>query len=122
VQGICTWTMRKKTYFGALQASGPFLRLNTLRYADEVVPVASLGLQDVPLSDRELSIGSELIDKMTASFDPRKYVNEHEEKLREMIEKKARGEHIAILAPRRLKPTESDDLLHVLEESLKKAA
>jgi DNA end-binding protein Ku len=122
VQGICTWTMRKKTYFGALQASGPFLRLNTLRYADEVIPVASLDLQNVPLSERELSIGSELIDKMTASFDPRKYVNEHEEKLQEMIEKKARGEHIAILTPRRLKPTESDDLLRVLEESLKKAA
>jgi hypothetical protein len=39
-----------------------------------------------------------------------------------MIEKKARGEHIAIVAPRRLKPTESDQLLQVLEASLKKAA
>jgi DNA end-binding protein Ku len=39
-----------------------------------------------------------------------------------MIEKKARGEKIAILVPRRLKPTESDQLLQVLEASLKKAA
>jgi DNA end-binding protein Ku len=122
VAGICTWTMRKRTYFGALQASGKVLRLNTLRYADEVVPVASLGLRGVALSEKELGIGSELIDKLTAPFEPRKFDNEHQKKLQEMIEKKARGENIAVLAPRRLKPTESDQLLQALEASLKKAA
>ena len=122
VEGICTWTMRKRSYLGALQASGKVLRLNTLRYADEVVPVKSLGLQDVPLSEKELTIGSDLIEKLTAPFEPRKFENEHQKKLQEMIEKKARGEKIAVLAPRRLKPTESDQLLQVLEASLKKAA
>ena len=39
-----------------------------------------------------------------------------------MIDKKARGENIAVLAPRRLKPTEPDNLLQVLEASLKKVA
>ncbi len=122
VEGICTWTMRKRSYLGALQASGKILRLNTLRYADEVIPVASLGLQDMALSEKELKIGSELIDKLTAPFEPQKFENEHQAKLLEMIEKKARGEKIAVLSPRRLKPTESDDLLQVLEASLKKAA
>jgi len=122
VAGICTWTMRKRSYFGALQASGKVLRLNTLRYADEVVPAASLGLQGVPLSEKELMIGSELIDKLTAPFEPRKFENEHQKKLQDMIEKKARGEKIAVLAPRQLQPTESDQLLEALEASLKKAA
>ncbi len=122
VEGICTWTMRKRSYLGALQASGKILRLNALRYADEVIPVTSLGLQDMALSEKELKIGSELIDKLTAPFEPQKFENEHQAKLLEMIEKKARGEKIAVLSPRRLKPTESDDLLQVLEASLKKAA
>ncbi len=122
VAGICTWTMRKRSYFGALQARGKVLRLNTLRYADEVVPVASLGLQDVALSEKELKIGSELINKLTAPFEPQKFENEHQKKLQDMIEIKARGENIAVLAPRRLQPTESDQLLEVLEASLKKAA
>ncbi len=122
VAGICTWTMRKRSYFGALQVRGKMLRLNTLRYADEVVPVESLELQDVPLSEKELKIGSELIEKMTAAFEPRKFENEHQKKLQDMIEKKARGENIAIVPPRRLKPTESDRLLQALEASLKKAA
>jgi DNA end-binding protein Ku len=122
VQGICTWTMRKRSYLGALQASGKVLRLNTLRYADEVIPVESLGLQIVALSEKELKIGSDLINQMTGAFEPRKFENEHQKKLQDMIEKKARGENIAILTPRRLKPTESDQLLQVLEASLKKVA
>lgn len=122
VAGICTWTMRKRSYVGALQPSGKVLRLNTLRYADEVVPAASLGLQDVVLSEKELMIGSELIDKLTAPFEPQKFENEHQKKLQDMIEMKARGEKIAVLSPRRLQPTESDQLLEVLEASLKKAA
>jgi DNA end-binding protein Ku len=114
--------MRKRSYFGALQARGKMLRLNTLRYADEVISVESLELQDVPLSEKELKIGSELIEKMAAPFEPQKFENEHQKKLQEMIDKKARGEKIAILVPRRLKPTESDQLLQALEASLKKAA
>ncbi len=122
VEGICTWTMRKRSYLGAIQSNGNILRLNTLRYADEVAAVASLGLQAVPLSEKELRIGSELIDKLTAPFEPRKFENEHQKKLQQMIEMKARGEKIAVLEPRRLKPTESDGLLQALEASLKKAA
>jgi len=122
VEGICTWTMRKRSYLGALQARGKVLRLNTLRYADEVVPAASLGLQDVPVSEKELKIGSDLINQMAAPFQPAKFENEHQKKLQDMIEKKTRGEKLAVLAPRWLKPTGSDELLHVLEASLKKVA
>jgi DNA end-binding protein Ku len=122
VSGICTWTMRKRSYFGALQAGGSLLRLNTLRHADELIAVGSLGLQDVALSEKELKIGSDLINQMAAPFEPRKFANEHQRKLQDMINKKARGEKIAVLAPRRLKPTESDELLQVLEASLKKVA
>ena len=122
VEGICTWTMRKRSYLGALQARGKILRLNTLRYADEVIPAESLGLQDVAVSEKELKIGINLINQLTAPFEPQKFENEHQKKLQEMIEKKARGEKVVVLAPRRLKPTKSDELLQVLEASLKKAA
>jgi len=122
VEGICTWTMRKRSYVGALQTSGKVLRLNTLRYADEVIPVESLGLETVPVSEKELKIGSDLIDKLTAPFQPWKFENEHQIKLQSLIEKKARGEKIAVLTPRRLISTEPDQLLQALEESLKKVA
>ena len=122
VAGICTWTMRKRVYFGALQAREGILRLNTLRHADEVVSVKSLALPEISLSEKELKIGSDLIDQMTAPFQPQKFTNEHEKKLQELIEKKARGEKITLQRPRLLKPTASDQLLQALEASLKKAA
>ena len=122
VEGICTWTMRKRSYVGALQVSGKILRLNTLRYADEVISAKSLELQNIPLSEKELKIGSDLINQLTGPFEPRKFENEHQKKLQDLIDKKARGEQIAIRRPRRLKPTTPDKLLHALEASLKKVA
>jgi DNA end-binding protein Ku len=122
VEGICTWTMRKRSYLGALRANGKVLRLNTLRYADEVVPVKALELQKMPLSEKELKIASELIDHLSAPFQPYKFENDHEKKLRSLIDKKARGEKIAVLRPRRLKLTEPDKLLQALEASLKQVA
>ena len=122
VAGICTWSMRKRSYLGALQASRKLLRLNTLRYADEVIPVKSLDLQKFPLSEKELKIGGDLINQLTVPFQPEKFDNEHEKKLRNLLERKARGEKIALLPPRRLKPTAPDKLLQTLEASLKKVA
>jgi len=122
VEGICTWTMRKRSHFGALQARGGILRLNTLRYADEVVSAASLELEEIPVSEKELKIGSDLISQLTAPFQPHKFGNEHQKRLQELIDKKARGEKVVLLRPRLLQPTAPDNLLEVLEASLKKAA
>ena len=122
VAGICTWAMRKRSYHGALQASGKILRLNTLRYADEVIAVKALELEEIPLSERELQIGSDLIKQMAAPFQPQKFVNEHQQKLQQLIEQKARGEKVRILRPRLLPPTTAEQLLETLEASLKKVA
>jgi DNA end-binding protein Ku len=122
VAGICTWTMRKRSYLGAVQGNGTMLSLHTLRYADEVVAVNALGLQEVSVSERELKIGRDLIMQLTAPFLPQKFANEHEQKLRQLIEKKARGEKVVLLPPRVLKPTGADELLQTLEASLKRAA
>ncbi len=122
VAGICTWAMRKRSYFGCLQAHGRALRIHTLRYADEVVPVELLDLQEASFSEKELKIGMELIEKLTAPFEPAKFRDEHQKKLQDMIGRKARGEKIAIVPPKRLKPTEPDRLLQALQASLKKAA
>ena len=122
VQGICTWTMRKRSYFGALQAGGKILRLQVLRFADEVIAGESLGLEEFPLSEKELDIGLQLINHLTGPFQPEKFVNEHQQKLQSLIDQKARGEKVVLLRPRRLKATAPDNLLQVLEASLKKVA
>jgi len=122
VAGICTWTMRKRFYLGALQASGRTLRLYTLRYSDEVIAVKYLELQDILVTEKELKIGCDLINQLTAPFQPEKFENEHQKRLQKLIEKKARGEKVVLLRPKIVQPTAPDQLLQALEASLKKAA
>jgi DNA end-binding protein Ku len=120
--GICTWTMRKRSYVGALMIREKVLRLTVMRYADEVIHAKSLGLGKIALSEKELKIGSDLINQLTAPLELQKFQNEHQKKLQGLIDKKARGEKIVLLKPKRLKPTPSGKLLQALEASLKKAA
>ncbi|MEW6486674.1 MAG: Ku protein [Thermodesulfobacteriota bacterium] len=120
--GICTWTMRKRSHLGALQARDQVLRLGTLRYADEVIGVGSLELPQIPVSEKEVEIGRTLIGQLAAPFAPEKFQNEHQRRLQELIEKKARGEKVRVLRPRQLEPTAPDKLLEALEASLKKVA
>ncbi|MBI5674834.1 MAG: Ku protein [Nitrospirae bacterium] len=120
--GICTWTMRRRSYLGALQINGKVLCLSTLRYADEVVQAKALELQKAPLSEKELKIARDLIDQLSAPFQPEKFKNEHHKKLQDLIDKKARGEKIVLLRPRHLKPTAPDKLLEALKASMKKVA
>jgi DNA end-binding protein Ku len=122
VEGVCTWTMRKRSYLGALQVGEGILRLQTLRHADEILKTASLQLPTVSLSEKELTIAAELIGHLAASFEPAKFKDEHEAKLRGLIDRKARGEKIVVVPPRHLKPTSDSQLLKALEASLKKVA
>lgn len=122
VVGLCTWSMRKRAYFGAVQGHGPLLRLFTLRHADEVVAVAELGLTTQPLTEQELRIGVELIRQLSAPFAPQKFVNEHQQKLQQLIARKARGEKLVLLQPQQRPPTAPEQLLATLEASLKKVA
>lgn len=123
VEGVCTWTMRKRSYLGALQAGGGTLRLQTLRHADEVLKATSLKLpKPPPLSEKEIKIAAELIGHLAAAFEPAKFRDEHQAKLRALIDRKARGEKIVVVPPRRLKPTSDSQLLKALEASLKKVA
>jgi len=120
--GVCTWTMRKRSYLGALRVGGNLLRLHTLRYADEVLSSSTLKLPKISLSEKELAIAAELVEHLAAAFEPAKFRDEHQAKLRHLIDRKARGEKIAVMPPRRLKPTSDSQLLKVLEASLKKVA
>ena len=122
VRGICSWTMRRRSYVGALAANDGILCLSVLRYADEVVPVKSLELENVPLSEKELAIGMELINRLSVPFQPEKFENEHQKKLKDLIDRKMRGEKVAVIRPKQLKPTDSDKLLKALEASLERVA
>ena len=122
IGGICTWTMRKRTYIGALQAFNTSLRLNSIHYADEIISTSSLDLTDTAVSQKEREIGIQLINQMSGSFRPEEFTNEHQKKLQDLIDRKTRGEKITILRPKRVKTTAPDTLLETLKAGLKRVA
>ncbi len=118
---ICQWVMRKKSYLGALTQSEGLLVMTTLNRYDEIVPVNSLELPSAQVSDKELATAKFLIETLAADFEPEKYQNEYQDRLRNFINLKAQGKKVRLKKPREKKATESEELLSILEASLEKA-
>jgi DNA end-binding protein Ku len=62
-------------------------------------------------------MAQQLIDSLSADFEPEKYHDEYREKVLELIERKAAGEEIAV-QPEAPKPKKVPDLMAALEASL----
>lgn len=118
---ICRWTMRRRHYLGVLRPMDGVLRLNTLRYAHEVIPAETLELKHPKVTRKDLDMAKGLIGEMSSDFDPTDYRNERQQRLMRFIEQKAKGEKPSLKAPRRRKPTTPGKLREALEKSLKRA-
>lgn len=112
--------LRQKQYLVALRPAGDALAMATLYFPDEVVGQDQLdGLpKEMPeVSERELAMARQLIDTLSAEFEPEKYHDEYREKVLELIEQKAEG-HEVVLAPREEEAPRVVDLMAALEASI----
>jgi DNA end-binding protein Ku len=119
---IARVVLRSKEQLVAIRpAPGDVLMMETMLFADEVVPPDDI--EDLPdaealkTTDRELKMARQLIDSLSSDFEPEKYHDEYREKVLELIERKASGEEIAV-QPEAPKPTKVPDLMAALEASL----
>jgi DNA end-binding protein Ku len=67
---------------------------------------------------RELTMAKQLIETLSADFEPEKYKDEYREAVLELIRKKAKGETVTVKAPA-AKAGKVTDLAGALEETLK---
>jgi DNA end-binding protein Ku len=123
--GIARFVMRSKQYLAALRPQHGKLVLSTMVYADEVVPGEEIGelttLDGIELSDRELAMAKQLIESLSADFEPAKFRDEHRDRVLELIEKKAEGVEEVIAEPAAIEATAVVDLMAALEASVKEA-
>lgn len=118
---IASMVMRGKQYLAALRPTDKALALSTLLFGDEVVPAEDIeGLPEgLPKVDkRELAMAEQLIATLAGDFEPAKYKDAYRERVMELIQKRAKGETIAI-APAKAKAGKVVDLAEALEETLK---
>ncbi len=117
--GVCRWSMRKESYCGLLEAGERTLELVVHRSADQVIPEDSFKIETVEVSAKERSIAARLIAELGGEFNPQDYHDEYQAKLRDLIDRKARGNIVKFPAARKQKITSDNELLHALEKSVK---
>jgi DNA end-binding protein Ku len=118
---IARWVMRKKRYAGALYGADGYLRLETLRFADEIVALDRL----VPAKGREpdkreIELAEQLIGTLEDRFDADEFNDEYRDRVMQLIRDKQRGRKPKLpkaAAPRARKGSLRDSL----EASLKAA-
>jgi DNA end-binding protein Ku len=94
VLGVARWSMRGKSYVGALRVEGGYLVLIRLRYAEEVLSARELPAPGGrELAEKELRMAEELIGALEGTFNPHEFRDEYREKLMEFIQAKAKGKH-----------------------------
>jgi DNA end-binding protein Ku len=122
---IARVVIRSKENLVAIRPLDGVLTMETMLFGDEVVPPD--GIEDIPSSDgkaktsaREVEMAKQLIDSLTAEFDPDKYRDEYRDRVLDMIERKADGQDVVVEAPEE-EPQKVPDLMAALEASIKGA-
>jgi DNA end-binding protein Ku len=113
--------IRSKQQLCALRPIGDALGLSTMLFGDEVLSPDRIdeldALAEAEASKREVTMAQQLIDSLSAEFDPSKFKDDYRERVLELIEKKAAGEEIAV-APEAEDDSPAPDLMAALEASL----
>ncbi len=119
--GIGKVVLRTKQQLAALRPSDDVLTLTTMLWGDEVLSPDRIdeleSVEEAPASDRELKMAEQLIDSLSAAWDPTQFKDEYRERVIDLIERKAAGEEIAV-QPQAEEPAAAPDLMAALEASL----
>jgi DNA end-binding protein Ku len=119
--GIGKVVLRSKQQLCALRPTGEVLTLTTMLWGDEVLSPDRLDeigeIEEAQATDRELKMAEQLIESLSAQFQPEKFHDEYREQVLQLIERKAAGEEIAV-QPQAEEPAEVPDLMAALEASL----
>ena len=119
--GIGKVVIRSKQQLCALRPVSDVLALTTMLWGDEVLSPDRLDeigdIEEAQATDRELRMAEQLIESLSAQFEPEKFHDEYREQVLAMIERKAAGEEIAV-QPQAEEPAAAPDLMAALEASL----
>lgn len=121
---IARVTMRGRQQLVAVRSIGQALVVESLRYADEVVPLENV-LDEGDLAEpreREVEMAKAFLESLAVDFDPTRYTDEYQQQLAELIERKAREGDVVVQPERADAPgtTPVIDIMAALEASLQR--
>jgi DNA end-binding protein Ku len=100
------------------------LLLNVIRYEDELRKADKFfgDLDGVKFDSELVGLATELINRNTASFDPKRFKDTYAVELRKLVEKKAKGQKIEVPKPERAPASNVVNLMDALKKSLGREA
>ncbi len=125
---IATFVLRNRQHLSALMAKGPYLILETLRFAHEVLGVKDADFLDtaklarVKVSPREVKMAQALVAEMTSKWQPEKYKDTYQNDLQKLIQRKIKSgktQEVAEIDAPEATDTNVVDLMPLLQKSLK---
>lgn len=123
--GIGTFALRQKQHLAAVKPMGDALVLELMRFEAELVDPSEMKFPDseqVKIRPQERAMAVQLIENLAEPFEPSKYKDEYQDKLRAIIKAKAKGKKIAVPDAAEREDTKVVDLVSRLQESLAASA
>lgn len=120
---IANVVMRDKEYLVAIRPKGDALMMETMHFAEEVVPpedvTGDMKVSPKDVDKKQLHLAEQLIASLTEEFDPAKHRNTHRERVLALVEAKLKGKEV-IQEPASAPAVKTVDLMSALETSLAK--
>ena len=92
---LATFVLRTRESLCCVRPVEDALALSTMNRADEVIPVSSLELPSrAKPSEREVHMAEQLVQSLSAPFEPGRYPDLYRERVLELVHRKAEGETI----------------------------
>lgn len=119
---VAKTVFRNREHLACVKVVGDVLVLDLMRFNEELVPLEHVDTpKEKELSEKEIEMAHQLIDQLSARFDPAAYKDEYNEKLMERIRAKIEGREIARIEVDETVETEVVDLVARLRESIEQA-
>jgi DNA end-binding protein Ku len=119
---LAKYAARGKQYLVMVRAVDKGLVMQQLLYADEIRPIAEVGLDREQVKDAELKLAKMLVDQASSDvFRPEAYEDDVKKRIQQQLNRKIEtGQEIS--APARPKSGEVIDLMEALRRSLAKGS
>jgi DNA end-binding protein Ku len=118
--GVARFLLHNIEHYAVLLPTEHVLILNQIRMLEDIRDYTSLNLEPVRVTDQEVNLAVELIDRLTGHFEPQAFHDVYKERLAEIVEEKARGKKVKVGKRKEVASTKVVDLMSVLKKSLEK--
>jgi DNA end-binding protein Ku len=116
------FVMRTKEYLALVRARRGRLVLTTVRFHDEVRPAKDVATPSRKPAKKQLDEAVKLIEALSAPWEPERYEDEYEKRLKKIIRDKQKGKTVKAPEPEQRDESPIEDLMAALERSLEEAA